>query len=63
MQVTKTRLNDVLIFEPKVFGDERGFFMETFRSDFLLNKPMLNNLCRIITVNQHKAFSEGCIIS
>lgn len=34
MNVIKTKLNNVLIFEPKVFGDERGFFMETFRSDF-----------------------------
>ena len=33
MQITQTPLNDVLIFEPKVFGDERGFFMETFRAD------------------------------
>ena len=34
MNVIKTKLNDVLIFEPKVFGDERGFFMETYRADF-----------------------------
>ena len=34
MNVIKTKLNDVLIFEPKIFGDERGFFMETYRSDF-----------------------------
>ncbi|EHY3900118.1 dTDP-4-dehydrorhamnose 3,5-epimerase, partial [Escherichia coli] len=26
----KTEIPDVLIFEPKVFGDERGFFMESF---------------------------------
>ncbi|EPS5245009.1 dTDP-4-dehydrorhamnose 3,5-epimerase [Escherichia coli] len=30
MNVTKTEIPDVLIFEPKVFGDERGFFMESF---------------------------------
>ena len=34
MNVIKTKLQDVLIFEPKVFGDERGFFMETYRADF-----------------------------
>ena len=34
MNVVKTKLDDVLIFEPKVFGDERGFFMETYRADF-----------------------------
>jgi dTDP-4-dehydrorhamnose 3,5-epimerase len=31
MQVKDTDINDVKIIEPKIFGDERGFFMETFR--------------------------------
>ena len=30
MKVTPTELEGVLILEPKVFGDERGFFMESF---------------------------------
>lgn len=30
MNVIKTEIPDVLIFEPKVFSDERGFFMESF---------------------------------
>lgn len=30
MKVIKTDIPDVLIFEPKVFGDERGFFFESF---------------------------------
>ena len=30
MQVTKTKLEGVLILEPKVFGDARGWFMETW---------------------------------
>ena len=30
MQVTKTKLDGVLILEPKVFGDARGWFMETW---------------------------------
>ena len=30
MQVTKTAIEGVLILEPKVFGDTRGFFMESF---------------------------------
>jgi dTDP-4-dehydrorhamnose 3,5-epimerase len=33
MQVIQTRLPGVLIFEPKVFGDSRGFFVETFRDN------------------------------
>lgn len=30
MNVINTSIPDVLIFEPKVFGDERGFFFESF---------------------------------
>ncbi|WP_086868392.1 dTDP-4-dehydrorhamnose 3,5-epimerase [Kosakonia pseudosacchari] len=30
MNVIKTALPDVLLFEPKVFGDDRGFFYESF---------------------------------
>ncbi len=30
MNVIKTAIPDVLIFEPKVFGDVRGFFFESF---------------------------------
>ena len=34
MEVIQTAIPEVKIFEPQVFGDERGFFMETFRQDF-----------------------------
>ena len=35
MQVTGTAIPGVLILEPKVFGDERGFFLESFnQKDF-----------------------------
>ena len=30
MNVIKTDIPDVLLFEPKVFGDDRGFFFESF---------------------------------
>jgi dTDP-4-dehydrorhamnose 3,5-epimerase len=30
MKVTPTALPEVLVIEPKVFGDDRGFFMESF---------------------------------
>jgi len=30
MNVIETTIPDVLIFEPKIFGDERGFFFESF---------------------------------
>lgn len=33
MKFIETDIADVKILEPAVFGDERGFFMETFRAD------------------------------
>jgi dTDP-4-dehydrorhamnose 3,5-epimerase len=30
MKVTRTEIADVLILEPKLFGDARGFFLESF---------------------------------
>ena len=30
MKATPTRIPDVLVIEPKVFGDDRGFFFESF---------------------------------
>jgi dTDP-4-dehydrorhamnose 3,5-epimerase len=31
--VTPTKIPGVLVFQPKVHGDERGFFLETFHSE------------------------------
>lgn len=33
MQVIPTAIPDVLAFEPVVYGDERGYFFESFRQD------------------------------
>ena len=30
MKIKKTKLDGCLIFEPKVFGDDRGFFLESY---------------------------------
>ena len=35
MQFIRTAISDVVIIEPKVHGDERGYFVETFRADKL----------------------------
>ena len=34
MRVIDTKISDVKLLEPQVFGDERGFFMETFRDEW-----------------------------
>ena len=35
MKFTRTKIPDVIIIEPKVHGDDRGYFVETFRADKL----------------------------
>ncbi len=35
MKFTRTDIEDVIIIEPKVHGDDRGYFVETFRADKL----------------------------
>ena len=35
MKFIRTEIEDVVIIEPKVHGDERGYFVETFRADKL----------------------------
>jgi len=57
MQVTKTKLNDVLIFEPEVFGDERGFFMETFRKDFFTEQTGVEELVQ----DNHSKSAQGIL--
>lgn len=33
---TKTKIEDVILIEPQIFGDSRGFFMESYKkSDFI----------------------------
>lgn len=35
MEFIKTEIPDVMIIKPKIFGDDRGYFVETFRQDLL----------------------------
>ena len=41
MKVTPTAIADVLLIEPNVFGDERGFFFESFNQKVWLEKTGL----------------------
>lgn len=34
MTITETYIKDLLILEPKVFGDQRGYFMEAYKEDW-----------------------------
>ena len=42
MQVTATAIADVLLLEPRVFGDERGFFFESFNARVFKEATGLN---------------------
>jgi dTDP-4-dehydrorhamnose 3,5-epimerase len=51
MHVIATEVTDVLIIEPKLFGDQRGFFLETYQStryaDHGISRPFVqDNLSR-----------------
>ena len=36
MKIIETAIPDILLLEPTVFGDERGYFMETFRESWFV---------------------------
>lgn len=57
MKYTATAIPDVKIIEPQVFGDERGFFMETFRMD------EFNENCaeRVFVQDNHSKSSQGIL--
>jgi len=40
MKITETAIPEVLIFEPTVHGDERGYFLETFRAAFFRERGL-----------------------
>lgn len=42
MKVVPTRIPDLLILEPRVFGDARGFFMESFNARVFLGATGVN---------------------
>lgn len=44
MHIVKTEIPAVLILEPKVFGDERGFFYESYNQKILAEKAGINEV-------------------
>ena len=44
MKVTPTSIPDVLLIEPQVFGDERGFFFESFNERAFTEKTSIQAL-------------------
>ena len=44
MNIVQTKIPDVIIFEPKVFGDDRGFFFESFNAKAFEQATGLKNV-------------------
>jgi len=53
MRVTRTTLDGVLLIEPKVFGDERGHFFESFNEQRFRNETGLD--VRFVQDNQSRS--------
>ncbi|ARV07276.1 dTDP-4-dehydrorhamnose 3,5-epimerase [Polaribacter sp. SA4-10] len=58
MIVTKTDLEDCFIIKPQIFGDERGYFFETFNKEKF---QKLTNL-EIVFLQDNEAFSNKGIL-
>ena len=58
MEVITTEIPGVLIFKPKVFGDERGFFMESFNRRSWLSATGLD--CEFVQDN-HSRSARGVL--
>ncbi|MEE4136686.1 MAG: dTDP-4-dehydrorhamnose 3,5-epimerase [Desulforhopalus sp.] len=58
MQVKKTALDGVLVIEPKVFGDPRGFFFESFNQRHWLEKT---GLVRDFVQDNHSRSVQGVL--
>ena len=57
MQIIDTALADVKILEPKVFGDERGFFLESWNQQFFAD----NGLPATFVQDNHSRSQQGVL--
>jgi len=57
MNVVKTRMPDVLLLEPRVFGDDRGFFFESYNKNVLAGL----GLGREFVQDNHSRSSRGVL--
>jgi dTDP-4-dehydrorhamnose 3,5-epimerase len=57
MTITETRIPEIKIIEPRVFEDDRGYFLETFREEILEEEGLVH---RFVQDNISKSY-EGTI--
>lgn len=58
MKTVNTRIPDVLIIEPKVFGDERGFFFESYNEESFFQ---LTGLRKRFVQDNHSRSGKGVL--
>ncbi len=58
MKVTPTAIDGVLILEPKVFGDSRGFFVESFNQK-IFNEAVGDNI--VFVQDNHSRSGQGVL--
>lgn len=58
MKVTPTSIPDVLVIEPKVFGDDRGFFYESFNQKTFNEATGLNE---VFVQDNHSRSTQGVL--
>ena len=57
MKVVQTDIPDVLLIEPQVFGDERGFFYESYNERAFLDKVGVSSH---FVQDNHSRSSQKC---
>lgn len=57
MEIIKTDIDDVVIIKPKVFGDSRGYFFESFSE-----REFFNGVREIRFVQDNESMSKGNVI-
>jgi dTDP-4-dehydrorhamnose 3,5-epimerase len=57
MNVLKTKIPEVVILEPKVFGDDRGFFMESYNQQLFRDLGIDRNFVQ----DNHSRSSRGVL--
>ena len=62
MQKIPTELNGVFILEPKVFGDARGFFLESYNERAMSDLDIRAHSYRTTIPIRHAMCCAGCTI-
>jgi dTDP-4-dehydrorhamnose 3,5-epimerase len=57
MKITRTEIPDVLIIEPQVFRDERGFFLESYNQQ----KFIEHGIDAIFVQDNHSRSQRGTV--